>query len=513
MSAGGRVGVASASASMTIAGRYRLIEVVGTGPMGRIWRAHDELLDQEVALKEFDRTAVARSRAEQEAREAAGFDDPGLVRIIDVVRTTGRSWIVMEYVRSRSLYDRVTQDGPLTHREAARVGLGILRTLETTHAAGVLHKSVEPRHVLIADDGRIVLTDLGVASVAAARPAVGTQPLFGPRHYVAPEIRAGRFPSEAADLWSVGATLYTAVERFPPLSQDGELLLNPGPLQHVITGLLTTDPAGRTTIGPARAALQVVVDRVIGVSAVPAPPPSPAPAEEVPFVPPARGRRRLRRTGFAAGALAMISVAAIATPSIRAHARLDWAALTSPTAGSNGSTAAAVSTGACAGATAQAVTDAEVAPVALPAGWRWHVDPAGFNLPVPAGWSRAAINGTVCFSAPGGTSVFAVDPELLNDDGPLLHWQATEISALAAGTLPGYQRVAMESLPGGGADWEYTWQPVTGPRLHTRQVLPTAEAGTADGLSWTAPDADWAAGVDEQQILVAGFRDPSNSAS
>jgi hypothetical protein len=206
-----------------------------------------------------------------------------------------------------------------------------------------------------------------------------------------------------------------------------------------------------------------------------------------------------------------VTVGAVAAaPSVWAAAPSLWAAAPSLWAQVHAdrpvAAAAPLTTGPCAGATSQSLTTAASAPTSVPADWAWHVDPAGFSLAVPVDWSRAAIGGTVCFSDPNSAGVFSVNPELLDDDGPLLHWQSAEISALADGSLPGYQRVSIDALPGGGADWEYTWQPATGPRLHTQRVLPTAAGGSADALTWTTPDAEWAANSDMRSNLIAGFR-------
>src|ERR1700712_3260904 len=159
-----------------VSGRYRLLEVLGTGGMGRVWLADDELLDRRVAIKE---TATAtdvtppqmlavQPRTMLEARAAARLDHPAVVTVFDVVWRPGHSWIVMEYVNSRSLHDAVRADGPLPHPEAARIGLQLLGALRAAHAVGVLHRDVKPHNVLLAADGRVVLTDFGLATFEGA---------------------------------------------------------------------------------------------------------------------------------------------------------------------------------------------------------------------------------------------------------------------------------------------------------------------------------------------------------
>jgi hypothetical protein len=557
----GRAGVAGGVGEMTVAGRYRLVAPVGSGGMGRVWRAHDELLDREVAVKELvvpagmsvaDRRA-AQLRTERKARTAARVDHPAVVRIYDVLRATGRSWIVMKYVRSRSLHIRVSQDGPLTHSEAARVGVALLEALQAAHAAGVLHRDVKPHNVLIGPDGRVVLTDFGLAtlSVAPARDsgltfgATYAEPLIGSPHYVAPERLSDGISSVPADLWSLGATIYFAVEGRPPFSRPsvGESLAallthapdlpqHAGPLHPVIARLLATDPADRFTADEALTALRIVSRRAVGVFAVPvrraemdpvrfrparvlavtgaASDPQPRSAQVRESVRSGAGRRvwRIRlAVGVAVAAIAAISAAA-AAGGIRDSG--------SSAAPAPSSSAAVPAGGACAGATPQPVIEALTeAPVSLPDGWLWHVDRAGFSLPSPRGWTRATDAGVVCFSDPDGVRTFTVDAGMSTTGQPLQFWQAAERAALADNTLPGYRKISLGVLLvlGGGADWEYSWRPPTGPPLHTRRVLLAAGAAHSYRLSWTTRDQDWALKLVHQRTFIDGFRSPWTAAS
>ncbi|WP_246278210.1 serine/threonine-protein kinase [Phytohabitans rumicis] len=155
-----------------IAERYSLIKPVGTGGMGRVWLARDEMLRREVAVKEVvppewmtpDERDLLREVTIREARAAAQLNHPNAVQIYDVVYAEGRPWIVMEYVRSRSLHEVVQQDGPLPPHRVAQIGLAVLYALRAAHQAGVLHRDVKPHNVLIAEDGRVVLTDFGLAT-------------------------------------------------------------------------------------------------------------------------------------------------------------------------------------------------------------------------------------------------------------------------------------------------------------------------------------------------------------
>jgi hypothetical protein len=154
-------------------------------------------------------------------------------------------------------------------------------------------------------------------------------------------------------------------------------------------------------------------------------------------------------------------------------------------------------------------------PAGVPRGWVWQNDPAGFALPVPRGWTRTAVGGVVCFGDPGGTRAFRVEYGPPVAGQPLRVWQVAERTALTDGTLPAYRKVSMGVLlvTGGGADWEYTWQPATGPRLHAHRSVLAAGVARSIRLSWTTLDQDWAAGLATRRTLMDGLRDPSSSAS
>ncbi len=424
--------------------------------------------------------------------------------------------------RYRSLHDRVLEDGPLTHRAAAPVALALVRAFRAAHAAGGLRTDVTPLNVLIADDGRLMLTGFGPVGAGAAHVGAGTQQLLGPPHYLAPERLRGGAPTESADLWSLGATLYTAVEGRPPLSRDSvagswEAVLTdvvdpprrPGPLHPVIARLLVRDPGQRASAAAIEAALRALTTRAVGVASVPAPDTVTfAAGAAAPVVlvdddvaeapPPPRPPRRGAR--FVVAGIAVLATATIGTATALAYAE------TRPLPGSSpASTGPPLTAGPCAGTTPRPLTDSTPAPPPAPPGWRTQDDPAGFSLPVPSGWTRAARSGVVCFSDPGGVRVFTVDSVVPVVDSPLLYWQAAEITALQQGTPAGYQRVSLADT-GREAYWEYTWQPAAGPRLHTRWVLREAGNGNYDELSWTTRDSDWASNTDTEGSFVDGFR-------
>jgi serine/threonine protein kinase len=241
--------------------RYRLDRIIGTGGMSRVWLAHDDLLDRPVAVKEILPVAGLSlepgTRTVAEARAAARLTHPNVVRVYDVLLGGGRAWIIMEHVPCRDLETLVRERGPLPPAEAARVGLAVLEGLAAAHRAGVLHRDVKPRNVLVADDGRILLGDFGVALLDAG-PESG--PLVASPGYVAPERVSARESSAAGDLWSFGATLYFSLEARPPYARattDEQLrapatdppdpMVNAGALEPVVAELLQPDPARRLT--------------------------------------------------------------------------------------------------------------------------------------------------------------------------------------------------------------------------------------------------------------------------
>ncbi|MFI7277766.1 protein kinase [Streptomyces sp. NPDC049879] len=258
-------------------GRYRLGDVVGRGGMGTVWHATDEVLGRHVAVKELRLAAGVEdaerrlmvTRTLREAKAIAAIRARGVVTIYDVVDEGDRPWLVMELIEGRSLADIIRQDGPMEPKDAARIGLAILDVLRAAHAAGILHRDVKPSNVLVAEeDGRVVLTDFGIAKVEGDPSVTSTGMLVGAPSYISPERAKGETPGPPADMWSLGALLYCCVEGRPPYDEGGAIatlaavMHNPirpprhsGPLTEAITGLLVKDPAARLTGPEARALL------------------------------------------------------------------------------------------------------------------------------------------------------------------------------------------------------------------------------------------------------------------
>jgi serine/threonine protein kinase len=260
-----------------IGGRYTLRAAVGHGGMGTVWRAADTSLRRDVAVKEVilppglapsDRDAMYE-RTMREARAAAALQHPAVVQVYDVVHENGRPWIVMELLDARSLADMVIEDGPVAPRVVAKIGIALLGALEVAHAHGVLHRDVKPANVLICADGRCVLTDFGVARMPTDVQLTTPGMVLGSPHFISPERAMGNDFGPPSDLFSLGVTLYTAVEGRPPFDKGDPIEtmhavvedpptppVRAGSLTTVLMGLLEKDPAQRFDVPAARTMLR-----------------------------------------------------------------------------------------------------------------------------------------------------------------------------------------------------------------------------------------------------------------
>jgi serine/threonine protein kinase len=266
------------STGTVIAGRYRLREAIGSGGMGQVWLAADDMLGRNVAVKEVTAPEAGQFATVQqslrEARSAASLNHPNVVQIHDILHTD-RPWIVMEYVPSRSLYDVIVRDGPLRPRDAARVGLGMLAGLRAAHRAGIIHRDVKPQNVLVGHDGRVVLTDFGLAVRQRESGSDRAEALIGSPQYIAPERVRDGVSTPATDMWSLGATLYAAVEGRAPYQRETttatllalaneppDPMRRAGPLAPLLLGLLERDPARRADADAAERWLRPIAEGV-----------------------------------------------------------------------------------------------------------------------------------------------------------------------------------------------------------------------------------------------------------
>ncbi|WP_309058785.1 serine/threonine-protein kinase [Streptomyces sp.] len=382
-------------AGRLIAGRYRLLAKLGHGGMGTVWRAKDETVDREVAVKEprvpdhlpERERSNTFERMRREARAAARLDHPAVVDVHDVAVVDGQPWIVMELVQGRSLGAVLQEEGTLPAREAARVGLEVLGALEAAHAAGILHRDVKPDNVLLGRYDRVVLTDFGIARIEGETNLTDTGGFVGSPEYIAPERVLGQRPGPASDLWSLGVVLYAATEGVSPFRRSNtpatlQSVLNAtpappasaqGPLAEAITGLLQKDPARRPDAARVRALLEAAAN-----------PPEPQPTQIVQVPVPDSGGKGIRL-----GRKALTGIGA----AVVAGAVAAWLVVADPFAGP------------------------------LPEGWKQHDlgDRAGVSLAVPEDFVRDKpaddSDGTVVsFTDPSGLVRIETDRDLKAED-------------------------------------------------------------------------------------------------
>ena len=275
-----------------VAGRYRLLDTVGKGGMGVVWRAHDETLNRTVAVKQLvitpqlpdEERDILRERVLREARAAARLHDPAAVTVYDVVTDGDSPYLVMELVDASSLAEVVRDDGPLPPARAARIGLAVLGALEAAHAAGILHRDVKPGNVMVCANGRVLLTDFGIASTEGDTSITQTGLLLGSPAYIAPERAQGGPGGPESDLWALGATLYTAVEGTPAYDAEGALATlsavvegrrrpaqRAGALLPVLDAMLATDPRDRPDAIRTRRLLEAAIRNAEATPSAPDP--------------------------------------------------------------------------------------------------------------------------------------------------------------------------------------------------------------------------------------------------
>jgi serine/threonine protein kinase len=250
-----------------LAGRYRLAKRVGRGATADVWRAYDERLDRDVAIKLYR----AHNPIDAEARLATRVRDPNVVAVHDLVLHRGSACLVMDYHPGVSLAELLRDRHPLPPSVVAVLGLQLSAALEAVHAAGVVHCDVKPANLMIADNGRLVLIDFGIAELNGgepAHPARRTGNVVGSPAYTAPELVLGGPPRPASDLWSLGTVLFAAVHGRPPFLREGlvptltAVLHDPlppasraGRLRPLVERLLVKDPAARPSSAAIRSML------------------------------------------------------------------------------------------------------------------------------------------------------------------------------------------------------------------------------------------------------------------
>ncbi|MFI9391054.1 serine/threonine-protein kinase [Streptomyces bauhiniae] len=456
-----------------VAGRYRLTDSIGSGGMGRVWRAHDEVLHRKVAVKELtaalyvsesdQHVLLARTRAE--ARAAARINHSAVVTVHDVLEHDGRPWIVMELVEGESLADAVKERGRIEPREAARIGLWVLRALRAAHTAGVLHRDVKPGNVLLGRDGRVLLTDFGIAQIEGDSTITRTGEVVGSVDYLAPERIRGHDPGPASDLWALGATLYTAVEGRSPfrrtsalgtmqavVEENAEEPRNAGPLAPVIAALLHKDPARRPDLSTAERMLDdAAAGRRTQTAPVFTPPPqntAPAPRDTAvtPVTPgPARRGHRTRMLALAAAAV-LVFGASLTVGYLQWGGGHRAAGTDDPTDSPSASASATNSSN------------------AVPDDWKRYDDPVGFSLSLPKGWKRSVSidqDGIrqVDYSPDKGKHLVRVAVDT-DPDFRTSYEHLTDLDQRVSARLLEYKRLVLKEevfRDEPGARWEYTW--------------------------------------------------------
>ncbi|MGW6565935.1 serine/threonine-protein kinase [Streptomyces sp. NPDC054975] len=529
---------------LLLAGRYRLGETIGRGGMGKVWRAHDEVLHRVVAVKELtagrfvaeaDRL-VLHARTQKEARAAARITHPGVVTVHDVLEHDDRPWIVMQYVDGPSLADAAKEAGTIEPREGARIGLHVLGALRAAHAAGVLHRDVKPGNVLLARDGRVLLTDFGIAAIEGDSTITRTGELVGSIDYLAPERVRGGDPGPASDLWSLGATLYTAVEGTSPFRRTSPISTmqavvteepphpaKAGPLASVIVALLRKNPADRPGADEAE---RMLLDAMEGRT----------PEAAQAYVPTQRvGREELTSattpmpTGDDSASTAAPASPSGHTPTVAprpagpgpkgGRGRWRTAVLAAVLAGlvAGGAVFAAMNYSGVAkgedigrGATTPAVTGQT--PPAVPAGWHRVDDPEGFSLLVPDGWKRMSDGDSIDYTPDNGRHRIRISidptPDYENPYVHVLDLEKTLKKRMQYKKIKLNQNTYRDQVR--SARWEFTWyerQEFPGPR-HAIDQLYFADDGTEYAIYMASPESSWETTREQFDIVLRHWRAP-----
>jgi tRNA A-37 threonylcarbamoyl transferase component Bud32 len=530
-----------------IAERYLLKSQLGQGGMGIVWRADDELLKREVAVKEIrfpvelqeGESDKVGQRVLREARAAARLNHPGAVAVYDVMQGDHRAFIVMELCDAPTLDDIIKGDGPLDERRAAAIGLELLDTLESAHAQGIVHRDVKPANVMVPSDGPIKLADFGIASVRDDPRLTASGMILGSPAYMAPEQAHENPGTPATDLWSLGATLYTAVEGHAPFEKGSAIatlgaVLNEEPefercrnIRPAIQALLAKAPDDRPSLTEARAMLQGVAEGTARNSAastvVAAPLPDTIAETQAATSPETRARETSdavapaprpalhlpdnERSGN--GWLVGLGVAALV-------GLLAWLAISALGGEDSGAPEKQRSErqneDAAAGTAGEGSSEEEPeAPaegeVAAPENWVTYTDEAtGYEIAYPDGWEVVPVEGSATatdFRDPATGTYMRV--EWTDEPGDDVIGRLEEIAASFSGEKAAYEEIRIEEvdfLDGWDAgEWEYVYEE-SGSTLHAINLqFVNGEYGFA--LNFQTRDQNW----DVSQGIFEDFKE------
>jgi hypothetical protein len=560
-----------------IGDRYRLIRQLGEGGMGRVWLARDEILGRDVAIKEVvppagltdEEREATTTRTLREARAIARLNHPNVVRIYDVVQQEQWPWIVMEYVPSRSLEQVIAEDGPMTPVAAARIGLDMLSALRAAHRAGILHRDVKPGNVLIADDGRVVLTDFGLATMEGDASVTRSGLILGSPAFMAPERARDGVSLVESDLWSLGATLFAMVEGQSPYarstamatlaalaSEEPDPAPHAGPLRPVLAGLLRKDPDARLSAQRAGELLTRVADggragitrtRILGLPRQRATenadadttPVSPAVgaaaagdagprtrvlgderraplgvAREERNVYRAGERDRLRRRQkVVIGLVALLVVVLIPLLVVlSSHNGLPTVGRSPAGHASGAAPAPSLTRDQHPQPTAAPSTvpadGGTGAGFVLPAGFHWYTDRTGFKVALPDGWTRY-YKGTMVYFKSSSGQLIGFDQTDHPKTDPVADWRHQRDVRVAAGDFPDYQEVGIYPVDFfyKSADWEFRYTSSSGGRQHVINRGTITQPGKrAYGFWWSTPDSTWSQSRHYFDTMMASFQ-------
>ncbi|GAB3964547.1 hypothetical protein GCM10029978_025290 [Actinoallomurus acanthiterrae] len=482
---------------MRVGNRYELLGRLGQGGMGTVWHAHDELLGRDVAVKEVQfppelsetERQERHARTIREARSAARLSHPNVVTVHDVIEDEGRPWIVMELVAAPSLQSVIDAEGPLQPQRVAELGRQMVAALRAAHAAGIVHRDIKPSNVLVADGDRAVITDFGIAAIEGDATLTGTGVLIGSPAYMAPERASGAHAGPAADLWSLGATLYAAVEGRSPFERSGPVSTiaaimveeappsrNAGPLAPVLAGLLRREPADRMTAAEAERLLAAAAegtqpDVVAWTIPVAAPQPAPVAAAE-----PSRRPAAMVLASALAGALVVAAFGAVwllgrhsnktlptATTSTAAS-RSDGSGGSGGSGGTSPSTAPDFGQGSSpdSGSSPRTGRSASVSPAAaFPGNWTTQSE-SDFSVSAPSTWSRRSDGNNFFYQDSTTRYLLQISTTSWNGDPQS---QAQSVGDHLAATFPGYREATVTPVTYRGvqaADLDFAYDRSTG---------------------------------------------------